>query len=142
MYLGISPAKWLLLWLALSELKISCSFPDPDNPIMEPPPPPQQECLEGYTPYPYGCYRLLSTTQKSWDEMRDECRSHSKDTIKSDLVSIHSSAEDATLHISVMQIGVRAWIGLMENEVYICMVKNSVRNLNILLANNTTSEHG
>ena len=93
-------------------------FPDPGNPITEPPPSPEQNCLDGYSPYKYGCYRLLSDTHKSWAEMRDECRSHSTDTIRSDLVSIHSSAEDATLHIKVMQSGERAWIGLKENKVH------------------------
>ena len=89
---------------------------DPENPIIEPPSPPQRNCLEGYTPYHYGCYRLLSNTQKPWEEMRDECRSHSTGTIKSDLASIHSEAEDATLHIKVMQSGGRAWIGFKESH--------------------------
>ena len=100
---------------------MQCSFPDPDNPITEPPPPPKQNCLPNYIPYQYGCYRLLRDTKMTWEEMRDECRSHSTETIKSDLVSIHSSAEDATLHIIVMQLGERAWIGFKRNEVFICI---------------------
>ena len=112
-------AKWWSFCFSFSSLvTMLCSFADPDNPIMEAPSPHRQNCLVGYTPYQYGCFRLLSTTQKSWEEMRDECRSHSTDTIKSDLVSIHSSAEDATLHIRVMQYGGRAWVGFKENEVY------------------------
>ena len=50
--------------------------------------------------------------------MREECKSHSTDTIKSDLASIHSDAEDAILHIKVMQYGRRAWIGFKENKVH------------------------
>ena len=98
---------------------MQCSFPDPDNPITEPPPPPKRNCLPDYTPYQYGCYRLLRDTKMTWEEMRDECRSHSTDTIKTDLVSIHCSAEDATLHIAVMQSEERVWIGFQRNGVII-----------------------
>ena len=105
----------------------SRSFPDPYHPITDPPPPPKQTCLKGYTPYLSGCYRLLSNNRKSWQEMRDECRSHSTGSIKSDLASIHSSAEDATLHIITMQYEERAWIGFKENEVCICTRSNIVQ---------------
>ena len=50
--------------------------------------------------------------------MKEECRSHSTDTIKSDLASIHSEAEDAIFHIKLMQYGRRAWIGFKENKVH------------------------
>ena len=116
--LEMSPVKSLSLSFGLNDLIAKpCCFPDSNNPITEPPPPPQQSCLEGYIPYQYGCYRVLHNTEKSWSDMRDECRSHSTYTIKSDLVSIHTSAEDATLHLKVMQSGRKAWIGLKETEV-------------------------
>ena len=103
-----------------------CSILDPYDPIMDPPPSPHKNCLEGYTPYYNSCYRILSNTRKSWAEMRDECRSHSTDTIKSDLVSIHSSAEDATLHIKVIQFGASVWIGLNRNKVYWYTLPNDI----------------
>ena len=102
----------------------SSSILDPYHPDTDPPPPLEKNCLEGYTPYNHGCYRMISNTRKSWAEMRDECRSHSKGSFKSDLVSIHSSAEDAALHIRVMQFGASVWIGLKRNEVHCCTYQN------------------
>ena len=136
----MSSDKWWSFCLSFSAfVTMPCSFADPDNPIMEHPSPPRRNCLVGYTPYQYGCFRLLSTMQKSWEEMRDECRSHSTVTIKSDLVSIHSSAEDATLHIRVMQYGGRAWIGFKENEVYFIQSKIKFRFLAQFWYDNTST---
>lgn len=71
-------------------------------------------CPSGFTPYWYGCYKLITSTH-TWKDAHSECTK-----LSADLVSIHSATENAAIFAKIASSsGDRIWIGLNDIEVVI-----------------------
>lgn len=75
-------------------------------PTRAPIPTPTGPCPSGWKTYKLGCYKVFMQP-KTWTAARDLCRSFSK----TDLVSIHDTAEDSFVS-SLTNSSYDAWIGL------------------------------
>lgn len=92
----------------LIELLVQLCLSDGNNPT---PPPAQVSCPDGFTPYWYECFKLHQN-RIEWAQANEECESQ-----LTTLPSIHTFAENAVLHLMVMETGVPVWLGLYKSEV-------------------------
>ncbi|CAH1774399.1 unnamed protein product [Owenia fusiformis] len=85
-------------------------YKDLSNPIITAPVTPPNSCLDGYSPYTDGCYKLVLTSMQ-WSAASSNCQLDG-----ASLVSIHSAFENAFIHamLSSPTIVEPVWIGLSD----------------------------
>lgn len=86
-------------------------YKDPDNPITVPGLTTQHQCVDGYVPYWYACYKLVAGQPKGWAEAEALCVADG-----GHLTSIHSDPENSAVIVYLMKETATnvtfAWIGL------------------------------
>ena len=80
---------------------------DSDNPINNPPATTPHTCQSGWTPYLYGCYKLVSEL-KTFDNASAHCQMEG-----GELMSVHSEAENSAAQVFARD-SLPIWIGFRQ----------------------------